>query len=73
MYNAKKSDWLVSGNYVYCVSFRLDLLIQSLAAAIIVQIVYLLTVNPTIVGGDNGEVMTSAIQLGTAHPPGISW
>ena len=72
MYNAKKSDWLVSGNYVYCVSIRLDLLIQSLAAAIIVQIVYLLTVNPTIVGGDNGEVMTSAIQLGTAHPPGIS-
>ena len=73
MYNAKKSDWLVSGNYVYCVSFQLDLLIQSLAAAIIVQIVYLFTVNPTIVGGDNGEVMTSAIQLGTAHPPGISW
>ena len=71
MYNAKKSDWLVSGNYVHCVSIQFDLLIQSLAAAIIVQAIYLLTVNPTIVGGDNGEVMTSAIQLGTAHPPGI--
>ena len=27
MYNAKKSDWLVSGNYVHCVSIQFDLLI----------------------------------------------
>ena len=34
-------------------------------------IVYVLSVNPTIVGGDNPEVMTAAVQLGTAHPPGL--
>ena len=30
----------------------------------------MLTVNPSIVGGDNGEVITAAVQLGTVHPPG---
>ena len=31
---------------------------------------YLFTVNPTIVGGDNGEIVTNTVQLGIIHSPG---
>ena len=37
----------------------------------IVLLFYSLTVNPTIAGGDNPEVTTGAVQLGTVHPPGM--
>jgi hypothetical protein len=33
--------------------------------------VYLATVYPSITGGDSGELVITACNLGTAHPPGI--
>lgn len=35
-----------------------------------VQVAYLVTLGPSVAGGDSGELLAEAFQLGTAHPPG---
>lgn len=35
-----------------------------------VQMAYFATLGPSVVGGDSGELLAEAYQLGTAHPPG---
>ena len=42
----------------------------SLVVFLSTTIVYVYTCNPTVTGGDNGELITAAYVLGVAHPPG---
>ena len=69
-YLAKLEDWELGGKSSYIVYLVIAFEIQPFFCAITVQIVYLFTVNPTIVGGDNGEIVTNTVQLGMIHSPG---
>ena len=42
----------------------------SCAICLTTTFVYIRTCNPTVTGGDNGELVTAAYVLGVAHPPG---
>lgn len=44
--------------------------VEALMTASAVMIVYILTLSPSITGGDSGEVMAAACSWGPAHPPG---
>ena len=45
-------------------------MIYSFSAFIIPFIIYLVYLAPSIVGGDSGELITTAYLLGVPHPPG---
>ena len=44
--------------------------LASTAAFAAVAAVYLLTLYPSVPGGDSGELLAEACQFGVAHPPG---
>jgi hypothetical protein len=44
--------------------------VLSLLVFVLTTFVYVFTCNPTVTGGDNGELITAAHVLGVAHPPG---
>src|SRR5687768_11410012 len=43
----------------------------TVAVALTVLAAYVVTLSPTVVGGDSGELITVAHVLGVAHPPGF--
>jgi hypothetical protein len=45
-------------------------LVTGAALGVVVLVVYVLTLYPSIPGGDSGELVAEACTLGHAHPPG---
>lgn len=42
----------------------------SLATSVLLLVVYVVSLHPSVPGGDSGELIVSAFELGVAHPPG---
>ena len=48
----------------------MSLRLSSIGITLLALVIYILTLSPTIQGGDSGEFISVAYNTGVAHPPG---